>query len=81
MLVLQYGTYFTQKHLLWAQASFAGGNPPMYVLWFFPMVLILPVAAIVSRKVYKISCNPYLAGFVNAAIVTIMTVTNTRTML
>lgn len=80
MLAVQYGTYFAQKHLFWAQSSFAGGNPPMYVLWHFPMVFILPAAALISRKVYKASNNPYLAGIVNGIIVTIMTVTNTRCM-
>lgn len=78
MLLVQYGTYFTQKHLFWAQASFAGGNPPMYVLWHFPMVFILPAAALITRKVYKASNNPYIAGIVNAIIITLMTVTNTR---
>ena len=80
MLVVQYGTYFNQKHLYWAQASFSGGNPPMYVLWHFPMVFILPVAALISRRVYKASKNPYIAGIVNGIIITIMTVTNTRMM-
>lgn len=75
---IQYGCYYSQKHLFWAQTSFSGGNPPMYVLWLFPMVLILPTAALISRKIYRVSRNPYIAGFVNAAIITLMTVTNTR---
>lgn len=80
MLAIQYGCYFIEKHLFWAQASFSGGNPPMYVLWFFPMLLILPAAAVISRKVYRATKNPYLAGIINGTIVTIMTVTNTRAM-
>ncbi len=76
---IQYGCYYSQKHLFWAQTSFSGGNPPMYILWLFPMVLILPTAALISRKIYRVTRNPYLAGLINAAIITLMTVTNTRT--
>jgi len=82
MLSIQYGTYFTTKHMAWMQASFAGGgNPPMYVLWLFPMLLILPVAVIISRAIYKVSRNPYIAGIISGVIVTLISCTNTSTLL
>lgn len=79
MLVVQYGTYFVTNHMAWMQTSFSGGNPPMYVLWLFPMLVILPVSAIISRVVYKVTRNPYLAGIVNGIIVAILSCTNTNT--
>jgi len=51
----------------------------MYILWLFPMVIVLPTAFAISRVIYKYTRNPYIAGVINALIVTIMTVTNTYT--
>ena len=72
----QYGYYYaTDKLLFW------GVNPArlqMYVLWLFPMVLILPAAIFVSRKIYKATKNPYIAGIILAIIVTIISCTNSR---
>ena len=51
----------------------------MQVLWLFPIILILFGANFMSRYLYKVTKNPYIAGIVNGVIVTIMTVTNTST--
>lgn len=50
-------------------------------IWLFPVVIILPLAAVVSRKLYKETRNPYLAGIIMALLVTIMSCTNTLTQL
>ncbi|MDE0868286.1 MAG: hypothetical protein OSA22_04710 [Aquiluna sp.] len=41
--------------------------------------MILAVAAVVSRKLYRATSNPYIAGFIVATLVTIMSVSNTLT--
>lgn len=80
MLPVQYFTYFTTNHMMWMQTSFSsGGNPPMYVLWLFPMLLILPVSVVISRAIYKVTKNPYIAGIVTGVIVTLLSCTNTTT--
>ena len=79
MLSIQYGTYFNTNHMAWMQVSFSGSNPPMYILWMFPMVLILSGTALVSRAIYKATKNPYIAGIISGTIVTLLTVTNTST--
>ena len=69
---IQYITYFSQDHMVWTTAA-------MQVLWLFPIILILFGANFMSRYLYKVTKNPYIAGIVNGVIVTIMTVTNTST--
>jgi fermentation-respiration switch protein FrsA (DUF1100 family) len=71
MLAIQYGTYFTTDHMAWSEA--------MYVLWMFPLVLVLPAATVISRKIYKYTANPYIAGLINAMIVVLFACMNTRT--
>jgi len=79
MLAIQYGTYFNTNHMAWMQTSFAGSNPPMYILWLFPLVLVLPATTAMSRVIYKVTRNPYLAGIINAMIVVLFACMNTRT--
>jgi hypothetical protein len=53
----------------------------MYIVWLFPMLVILPVAAVISRKIYCLTANPYLGGFINAMLVTMISCSNTLTFL
>jgi len=77
MLSIQYGTYFATNHMAWMQCGQAGGNPPMYILWMFPLLLILPATTVMSRAIFKVSRNPYLAGIINAVVVALFACTNT----
>jgi hypothetical protein len=79
LLAIQYGTYFKTNHMAWMQVSFERGNPPMYILWLFPLVLVLPAATAISRWIYKVSRNPYLPGIINAIIVVLFACMNTMT--
>lgn len=72
LLLIQYCTYFGTNALVWE-----GTRRGIPVLWLFPLLLVLPVTAVVDRLYYKVSKNPYIAGFINAAIVTLFTITNT----
>ena len=78
MLAIQYGTYFSAKHMAWAAS--AAGISSMFIVWLFPLVVVLPVATAISRWIYKVTRNPYLPGIINAIIIVIFACTNTRTM-
>lgn len=79
MAGIQYGTYFTANHMMWPQSSFSGGgNPPMYILWLIQISFILFFATFMTRFIYKASKNPYLPGIINGAMVTLISLTNTR---
>lgn len=80
---IQYTTYFTQKHMMWQQMALGANNvnPPMYVLWLFPIILILFASTVINRVLYKVTKNPYVGGVVNVIMVTLLTITNTCTTL
>lgn len=71
LLPMQYIPYVVGDDLMWRSAN-------MQVLWLFPMLIILPVAAIISRKVYRETKNPYLPGIVLGVIVALLSAANTK---
>jgi len=75
IVAVQYITFFAAGEVYYQDLSHIIG------IWLFPIIIILIVAAVISRKIYKATNNPYLAGFINAFIVTLITVTNTLTQL
>lgn len=74
LLAVQYIHFFTSGYLAWPNAN-------MQVVWLIPVLVILPVTTIMSRKIYRATNNPYLPGIVNGIIVTLMACTNTLTWL
>jgi len=56
-----------------------GLSTNMVVVWLFPFIAILPITTIISRKIYKVTNNPYLPGIINACIVTLISCSNTLT--
>lgn len=76
---IQYITYYQTDYMMWFQRTMADANYPMFILWLFPIVLILFGTTIISRVLYKNSKNPYIAGIVNAIIVGLITIINTCT--
>ncbi len=73
MIAIQYIPLFTTGYTFTELQPFGGS---LIGLWLFPVVVILPFAAFLSRKVYKKTNNPYIAGVVMAVFVTVMTATN-----
>lgn len=71
---IQYITYYSTGAMKWAGSA-------MHILWLFPIVLILFGSVVISRVIYKATKNPYLPGIINAAIITLLTITNTCTTL
>jgi pimeloyl-ACP methyl ester carboxylesterase len=57
----------------------APGFGGIFSIWLFPVLVILPVAAIITRKIYRATGNPYIGGFIMAATVTLIAVSNTLT--
>jgi len=72
LVVAQYTNFFITGDVI---PGFGG----IFSIWLFPVIIILIVTAVISRKIYRVTNNPYVAGFINAAVVTIISVTNTLT--
>ena len=75
IVAMQYITFFNTGDVFFKSISTIAG------IWLFPMVVVLPLTAIISRKIYRATKNPYLGGIINAIIVTLMMCTNTLTQL
>lgn len=79
LYITQYATLF-----LTGEDAFVRGvveNPPMYIMWLIPTIPVLVIAAVISRKIYRRTGNPYLGGFINAAVITLITCSNCQTLL
>lgn len=72
LVVVQYATFFITGETI---PGFGG----IFSIWLIPVIVILAVTAVISRKIYRATNNPYIGGFINAAVVTIISVTNTLT--
>lgn len=76
---IQYGTYFSTKHMMWAQTTMGSPNYPMFIIGLFPLILIIAGTTLMTRYFYKRTGNPYIAGIINALIVGLFAITNTCT--
>jgi dienelactone hydrolase len=72
LVVAQYTTFFVTGYTI-------DGFPGIFSIWLFPVVVILAATAVLTRKIYRETNNPYIAGFINAAIVTLISASNTLT--
>ncbi len=80
IVLIQYHTFFDTGELwrgYWTTPKV--GAMALGGIWQFPIIIILFVAAIISRKIYRVTGNPYLAGFMNGILITIYSCTNTLT--
>ncbi len=75
IVAIQYITFFSTGEVFYTSVSNIIG------IWLFPIVVILPTAAVVSRKIFRASRNPYLPGIIMGLIVTMMIASNTLTQL
>ncbi|WP_010529119.1 MULTISPECIES: CocE/NonD family hydrolase [Lentibacillus] len=73
VFAIQYITFFVTGHVFFENVSAIVG------IWLISFLVILPVAAIISRKIFRVSMNPYLGGIIYAIIVTLISVSNTLT--
>ena len=73
MIVAQYTKFYTTGTLILDSLTGIMG------IWLFPIVIMLPLAAYISHKIYVKTKNPYIGGIIMALIACILTVTNTLT--
>jgi cobalamin biosynthesis protein CobD/CbiB len=68
------------QYLTFASTGYTiDGFGGIFSIWLFPVIVILALAAVISRKLYRATNNPYIAGFIMATVVTLMSVSNTLT--
>lgn len=72
LVIVQYLTFAITGYTI---TGFGG----IFSIWLFPVIVILAIAAVVSRKLYRATNNPYIGGFIMAATVTLISVSNTLT--
>ena len=63
----------------WITGDTIPGFSGIYTIWLFPVLVILAASAVLSRKIFRVTGNPYIGGFINAFVVTLIAVTNTLT--
>jgi MFS family permease len=73
LVIAQYSTFFSTGYTL-------GWFPGIASIWLFPIIVYLAISVIVSRKIYQVTANPYIGGMINAAVLTMISVSNTLTM-
>ncbi|MCD8361491.1 MAG: prolyl oligopeptidase family serine peptidase [Lachnospiraceae bacterium] len=77
MIGVQYITFFNTGYM-WTETAGVGGS--IIGIWLYPIVFILPVAALVCNLIYRKTKNPYIGGIIMGVIVCTITVTNTLTL-
>ena len=70
LVAVQYSHFFATGALV---KDFGG----IFSIWLFPTIVLLSVAAVISRKIYRETNNPYIAGFINATVVALIAASNT----
>ena len=75
IVAVQYITFFRTGETFYSSVSNIVG------IWLFPILVVIPVAAIISRKIYRQSKNPYLPGIIMGVFITMMIASNTLTQL
>ncbi len=74
LIYLQYSYFKATGIIRWAATN---GPMHLYLVWLFPLVAILPISAIISRRIFVKTRNPYLGGLINAIIVALISCANT----
>lgn len=77
IIAVQYTAFFSTGLPFWSATE--GGK--MGPIWMFPLVVLLFIAALISRAIYKKTNNAYLAGIINALVTTMILCSNTVTIL
>lgn len=76
LVAVQYGFFKSSGYLFTEYYHICGS---IVGIWLFPILVYLPLAALISRVIYKKTRNPYLGGLIMALLVTIISCTNTMT--
>ncbi len=69
LVAVQYSHFFATGALV---DKFGG----IFSIWLFPTIVLLSAAAVISRKIYRETNNPYIAGIINASVVALIAASN-----
>ena len=72
LVVAQYATFAITGELI---PGFGG----IFSIWLFPVLVILTVSVVITRKIYRATGNPYIGGVINGVVATLIAVSNTLT--
>jgi len=75
-VIIQYSYFLKNGFPLWT-----ADQTHLMIVWLYPLFGMLPVSAIIARKVFKATGNPYLPGIINAIIIALMSCANTSSFL
>jgi pimeloyl-ACP methyl ester carboxylesterase len=73
VLLLQYVTFYATGEMHPLIQAMEG-------IYMMPIVVILFVTAVIARKIYRVTNNPYLGGLINTLAVTLIAIANTQTL-
>ena len=77
LVAAQYIGFYSTGEPFWGLAE----GERILAIWLFPVIFFLFITAIMSRIIYKKTRNPYLAGFINAMVIVMISCSNTFTSL
>ncbi|MGO8609898.1 hypothetical protein ACC848_43870, partial [Rhizobium johnstonii] len=63
LVVAQYATFFISGDMIPGFGGIFSAYGGLFSIWLFPVILILAVSAVISRKIYRATGNPYIGGF------------------
>ncbi|MDR2378298.1 MAG: prolyl oligopeptidase family serine peptidase [Bifidobacteriaceae bacterium] len=76
VLAVMYSSFFATGLM---PGETLGFGLPSMAFWLYPMVVVLPLATVASRILYKATRNPYLPGIAVAILVTAIVCANAMT--
>jgi dienelactone hydrolase len=71
VLLMQYVVFYSTGEMNPMIQALAG-------IFMYPIVIILFTSAVISRKIYRVTNNPYIGGLINSIVITIINVANTQ---
>jgi hypothetical protein len=69
LLVIAYVYFFSTGN---TPTDYAGWGLTSMIFWLISMLVILPIATVLSRVIYKATANPYLPAITLAVIITML---------
>lgn len=73
IILIQYIHFFIDGEIFFTNQS------PLMGIWLFAIVILVPLATIITRKIYRETKNPYLGGIIYGLVITLIMVSNTLT--
>lgn len=78
IVIVQYGVFFATGKS-WTETALTPPVSNIVGIWLFPLLVYFPLAAVLDRKLYQYTRNPYLGGLILAILLTIISCVNTLT--